>query len=243
MSGVYPCYENQFTIDVTGGDGSTASNNKSIADMESFTVSIDGNVEEWNPYDTEGWTRRLVTGKAITISVSGKRNVGDAGNDYIESIATKTGADCSTTLTWNFPSGAVLVMPCVVNVTEWGAGDSRSVAPLAFDAMSDGKASFLPALSDLTVAATAGTSATGDTKVTVTALNQGDTLAYKKNPSGIPNGSTTSTAYSGTSMTSGTASTISSCVSGDVIEVVEFNASGKAVASGRITLTPAMIKS
>jgi hypothetical protein len=89
----------------------------------------------------------------------------------------------------------------------------------------------------------AGTSATGDTKVTVTALNQGDTLAYKKNPSGIPNAATTSTAYSGTSMTSGTATTISSCVSGDVIEVVEFNASGKAVASGRITLTPAMIKS
>lgn len=145
VSGVYPCYENQFSVDITGGDGSTETNNKTIADMETFSVSIDGNVEEWNPFDTEGWTRRLVTGKAITISVSGKRNVGDAGNDYIESVATKTGQECSTTFTWNFPSGAKLVMPCVINVTEWGAGDSRAVAPLAFDVMSDGKPTFTPA--------------------------------------------------------------------------------------------------
>lgn len=36
-------------------------------------------------------------------------------------------------------------MPCVINVTEWGAGDARNVAPLAFDAMSDGKPTFTPA--------------------------------------------------------------------------------------------------
>lgn len=145
VSGVYPCYENQFSIDITGGDGATETNQKTIADMESFSVAIDGNVVEWNPYDTEGWTRRLVTGKSITISVSGKRNVGDAGNDYIESVATKTGSECSTTVTWNFPSGAKLVMPCVINVTSWGAGESRDAAPLAFDAMSDGKPTFTQA--------------------------------------------------------------------------------------------------
>ncbi len=145
FSGVYPCYENQFKVDIQGGDGATAANNKAIADMESFSVSINGNVEEWNPYDTEGWTRRLATGKAITISVSGKRNVGDDGNDYIAGLATKTGADCTTTVIWTFPSGATLTMPCVVNVTEWGAGDSRSVAPLSFDLMSDGKPTFTPA--------------------------------------------------------------------------------------------------
>lgn len=147
ITGVYPCYENQFTIDVTGGDGKTETNQKTIADMESFSVSVDGNVEEWNPFDSKGWTRRLVTGKAITISVSGKRNIGDAGNDYIEGLAARTGADCSTTFTWNFPSGAKLVMPCVVNVTEWGAADSTNVAPLSFDVMSDGKPTFTPASS------------------------------------------------------------------------------------------------
>lgn len=145
ITGVYPCYENQFAIDKTGGDGSTESNLVTIADMESFSVSIDGNVEEWNPHEGEGWVNRLVTGKSLTVSASGKRNVGDPGNDYIESVALKTGQGCNTTLVWNFPSGAKLVMPCVINVTEWGSGESRNAAPLAFDAMSRGKPTFTPA--------------------------------------------------------------------------------------------------
>lgn len=145
MKGVYPCYKNQFSIDIAGGDGSSEENLAAIADMESYSVAIDGNVEEWNPYDTEGWVRRLVTGKSITISVSGKRNVGDAGNDYVEEVALKTGTDCNSTLVWNFPSGAKLLIPGVINVTEWGSGESRVVAPLAFDFMSDGKPTFIPA--------------------------------------------------------------------------------------------------
>lgn len=146
ITGVYPCYENQLSVDTTGGDGSTEESLKTIADMESFSVSIDGNVEEWSPYDAEGWMNRLVTGKSLTISVTGKRNVGDAGNDYIAGLALKNGQDCNTTVNWNFPSGAKLVMPCVVSVTEWGTGDSRAVAPLAFDLMSRGKPTFTPAV-------------------------------------------------------------------------------------------------
>ena len=86
-----------------------------------------------------------MTGKSITISISGKRNVGDAGNDYIEGLAMKTGEEATTTLIWTFPSGAKLVIKGVVNVTEWGGGDSTGVAPLAFDFMSDGKPTFTPA--------------------------------------------------------------------------------------------------
>lgn len=140
-TGVYPCYENQFKIDKTGGKGETA-NLVGIADMESFSVSIDGNVEEWKPFEHKGWTRRLVTGKSITISISGKRNVGDDGNDYINGLALKTGKDASTTLVWTFPDGATLTINGVVSVTEWSSGDSTAVAPLAFDFMSDGLPEF-----------------------------------------------------------------------------------------------------
>lgn len=97
-TGVYPVFKNVFKIDTTGGTGATAENLVTIADMESFSVSIDGNVEEWKPFDQEGWTRRLVTGKALTVSVSGKRNIGDAGNDYVAGLALKTGADSHTTV-------------------------------------------------------------------------------------------------------------------------------------------------
>lgn len=138
QTGVYPCYENQFKIKVGNAD-------VIVADMETFSVTIDGNVEEWKPYEAEGWVRRLVTGKSITISVSGKRNVGDTGNDYISGLALKTGSDATTTLTWNFPDGSKLVVVGVVNVTEWGSGDSTGVAPLAWDFMSDGKPVFTPA--------------------------------------------------------------------------------------------------
>lgn len=144
-TGVYPVYENQFSVDIKGGDGTVQTDLKPIADMESFSVAIDGNIEEWKPFDQDGWTRRLLTGKSITISVSGKRNVGDEGNDYINSIALATGAKATTTIVWVFPSGDKLLIKGVVSVTEWGSGDSTAVAPLAFDIASDGKPVFTAA--------------------------------------------------------------------------------------------------
>ena len=39
------------------------------------------------PWSMEGWMRRMVTGKALTISLSGKRHIGDAGNDYVANSA------------------------------------------------------------------------------------------------------------------------------------------------------------
>lgn len=143
-TGVYPVYENQFKINTDGVDG-TDEKYVTIADMESFSVSIDDNVEEWKPFDQEGWTRKLLTGKSLRISVSGKRNVGDPGNDYIDGLALKTGSAATTKLTWTFPSGAKLVIKGVVSVTEWGGGESTAVAPLAFDIASDGKPVFTAA--------------------------------------------------------------------------------------------------
>lgn len=132
-TGVYPVYENQFQI---GADSSFMT----IADMESFSVSFDNGVEEWTPFDTEGWTRRVMTAKSVTISVSGKRNVGDVGNDFVANLAFKNGRDAEANLQWTFPDGTKVVFQgAVMNVTEFGAGDSTAVAPLAFDAMSNGK--------------------------------------------------------------------------------------------------------
>lgn len=144
-TGVYPVYENQFKIDVTGGDGATVANQKTIADCTTFSVAIDGKVQEWDSFTEEGWTRRLVTGKSIAITINAKRHIGDDGNDYVDSLALKTGADASTTLTWNFPSGATLVIPSVVNVTNWGGGEAVDVAPLEFECLSNGKPTFTPA--------------------------------------------------------------------------------------------------
>lgn len=142
-SGVYPVYENQFKINTKGRDDGTT-DLSTIADMESFSVSFDDNVEEWTPMTSEGWVRRLKTGKGITITIAGKRNVGDAGNDYIAGLAFKSGQACNSQLEWNFPNGDKVLMDCVINVTSAG-GDSTNVEPLEFECLSDGKPTFTAA--------------------------------------------------------------------------------------------------
>ena len=143
-TGVYPCYENQFQID-TGTSGAAAM--KGIADCETFSTSFDNGIEEWTPFDTEGWVRRLMTSKSVTISVTGKRNVGDAGNDTVAGLAFVNGRNAEKDFQWTFPDGTVVKFTAaVINVTNVGAGDSTAVAPLEFEVQSNGKPEVTPAL-------------------------------------------------------------------------------------------------
>lgn len=147
-TGVYPCYENQFQID-TAAAGATAAVMKSIADCESFSVSFDNGIEEWYPFDQEGWRRALLTAKAASISVTAKRNVGDAGNDAVAALAWVNGRNAEKDFQWIFPDGTtVLFKSAVINVTNIGAGDSTNVAPLEFEIMSNGKPEITPASTD-----------------------------------------------------------------------------------------------
>lgn len=140
-AGVFPVFTLVFKINTLPGGVATLT---SIKDIETMSLSIDGNVEEWTPMDTEGWVRRLMTGKSFTMGLNGKRNIGDAGNDFVHGLAFKTGVDCSTNAEITFPDGAKLAFDCVVNVTESGGGDSTNVGPLAFELLSDGKPTYTP---------------------------------------------------------------------------------------------------
>lgn len=139
-TGVFPVYENQFKV------GPDKENATPIADMETFSVSFDNGVEEWKPMDQKGWTRRLMTAKSISISINGKRNVGDAGNDYIASKAFTNGRDSEGYLCWEFPDGTTVEFEgAVFNITNFMAGDSTQAAPLEFDVSSNGKPKVTPA--------------------------------------------------------------------------------------------------
>lgn len=142
-TGVFPCYENQFRVG-NAKEGATP-----IADAESFSVSFDNGVEEWTPFDTEGWVRRLMTAKAVTISVTGKRNVGDTGNDYVAGKAFVNGRNAEGYFGWIFPDGTTVSWEeAVYNVTNIGAGDSTAVGPLEFEVMSNGKPTITPATAE-----------------------------------------------------------------------------------------------
>ena len=139
FTGVFPCYEGLFKVKV--GNAYVT-----IADMESFSISFDNGVEEWTPYSSEGWTRRLMTAKSVTISVSGKRNVGDSGNDFIAGKATKNGREAEADVQLTLKDGTTIEFAsAIINVTALEFADSTNVAPLEFDIMSNGKPTVTPA--------------------------------------------------------------------------------------------------
>ena len=140
FTGVYPVYDQQFKI------GAASNSVATIADMESFSVSFDNNIETWYAIAEDGWQKALMTGKAITISVSGKRNVGDTGNDFVAGMAFKNGREAECVFQWTFKDGTVVEFAnAVIDVREMGGGDSTNVAPLNFDIHSNGQPTVTPA--------------------------------------------------------------------------------------------------
>lgn len=144
-TGVFPVHNNIFKVSTNGRQTSGTGTMASIADLTTFGISIEGTNEEWFPLDQEGWARQANTGKKMVISLSGKRNYGDAGNDYIAGMMTKTGKDCETTFEWTLPNGAKLAGNCVVNLTTPAGGDSTAIDNLEFELLVDGKPTFTPA--------------------------------------------------------------------------------------------------
>lgn len=139
-TGVFPCYENQFQI----GEIEASLNN--IADMETFSMKLDNGVEEWSPYGENGWIKRLMTSKSITISVAGKRNFGDEGNDFVASKFLENGINSQGYFQWTFPDGAKLLFAnAIINITNMHIGKSTEIGPLEFDVMSNGKPTYTAA--------------------------------------------------------------------------------------------------
>ena len=141
-SGVYPVFENEFKIGIKG-KASTTEEMKTIADLENFSVALDNKVQEWTPMTTQGWVRRLQTGKGFSITLSGKRNVGDDGNDYVAGLMFKSGQDVNSKFEWIMPDGTSIAFDCVVNISSAG-GASTDVDVLEFEVMSDGAPTVTP---------------------------------------------------------------------------------------------------
>jgi len=137
-----PVYDLIFKIG-TAGVASVTADFKEIKDIETFSVSIDGSTEEWNPMDAKGWIKRMLTGKSMTVSCSGKRNYTDAGNSYVAGMMLKTGNDCNSVMEITFPNADKLTIPGVVDLKTPFGGDSTAVDSLEFDLLSSGKPTYV----------------------------------------------------------------------------------------------------
>lgn len=115
-----------------------------IADLEEFNVSIDNNIETWYSMSDGGWQNALLTAKALSGSFSGKRTLGDAGNDYIDSLRLNIGKAAEADFEIDFPNGDKLAFTGVVALTDW-LGGATGVAPLSGDITGKGKPTYTAA--------------------------------------------------------------------------------------------------
>lgn len=148
VTGVTPVNQISFGVCTAGrheGDDLKTLTYTVVKDAESLGISYDNGIEEWNPMDQNGWVRRLMTAKSVSISMGGKRNYGDPGNDYVAGLATKNGQDANSAMKIEFPNGDILYVPGVINVTSVG-GDSTAVGALEWELQSDGEPEFVEAV-------------------------------------------------------------------------------------------------
>lgn len=136
-----PVYEIIFKIG-KNGSASVAADMIEIKDMESFDVSIDGTVEEWNPMDTKGFVKRMLTAKSLSISAKGKRNYNDEGNNYVAGMILKTGNDCNSVMEIDFPNGDKLNLPGLIDLKTPFGGESTKPDTLEWDFLSSGKPAY-----------------------------------------------------------------------------------------------------
>ena len=122
-----------------------ADNLVTIADLESAGITLDTNVETWYSITDDGWQNAMATAKAMTMDFSGKRTIGDTGNDYIAGLAFKNGQEVETDFEISFPNGDKLTFTGVVAVTDFLGGDATNVAPLSFTVTCKGKPTYTTA--------------------------------------------------------------------------------------------------
>lgn len=231
--GVFPVHNNVFKVNIAGRTSNPA-DFVQPKDIESFGLAVETESQEWKPMDYAGWVRNAVTGKKLSLSLSGKRSYGDPGNDFLANTLLKTGADCETVLQWTLPNGATLTFNCVISISTPAGGDSTNVDALEVELLSDGIPSYVGpgTLSTLTFSAVAG-GVTGTTKVsTVTpALTAGNSYVVKVGATlaAVSYGQALTQANGWTPYTLGNNIVASS---GQAIVLVEVNAAGQAVKAG-----------
>ncbi len=115
-----------------------------IADMEEMNLTVENNTETWYSIKDGGWQNALMTARAVSGSFTGKRCLGDTGNDYLDGLRFVDASQAVADWKIEFPNGASLAFTAVTGLTDV-LGAATDVAPLNGDITGKGKPTFTPA--------------------------------------------------------------------------------------------------
>lgn len=141
--GQYAVSECKVKVKTSTADAQTVVYSE-IADLEEVNLSLENNTETWYSIKDGGWQNAFLTAKALTGSFSGKRTLGDTGNDYLESLRYKMGKSAEADWQIEFPDESKLEFTAVTALTDI-LGAATDVAPLSGDLTGKGKPTFTPA--------------------------------------------------------------------------------------------------
>lgn len=137
-SGVFPVHAGSLEVNTSANETPVWSK---VAELEEVNVEVDNTTETWNSFSAGGWQSALVTGKAVKISLKGKRCIGDAGNDLIAGKLLLTGQDAYISARLTHPDGSTLTwdkMACGVKNNGAG-GKATDVGALEAELIGHGK--------------------------------------------------------------------------------------------------------
>lgn len=136
----------------TNGLFSTGEQMDNIDGLSNCEMSIEGTLQEY--FTTlNGYNSADKTAIKLSFSISGKRVVGNKGNDYIARTAWYIGKKAKTLFNYTFDDGMVMSGRLVVNVSKNSGGAAEDDNGLEADLVIDGKPT-IKMLTDITVTKT-----------------------------------------------------------------------------------------
>lgn len=113
--------------------------NKQICGLTSVKPDFSGSVETFYTLESAGWQEAFKTGTALKITCTGKRKLGDPGQDKVASLVGANGTDALKPTTWTLPDGTKYKFNGVYDVKNVGGGEGNGMDEIEFDVYCNGK--------------------------------------------------------------------------------------------------------
>lgn len=122
--------------------GSTVEGIK-ISDLETLDVSLNSNVEQYSTLG-EVFERATKTGAAMELSIEGKFNDSDKGQNKLRETWDKVGAEAEKTIVIKYPNGDTFEITGPIGINNYGGGGANDVGSFSASMNSNGTPAFKP---------------------------------------------------------------------------------------------------